>query len=121
MGGEGSGRRLVVSAVGVLATTNDAFFGALSLPVPPAQIRGIGLTSLAATYLAPAWDAGSEANTESCDEIPGPPCGNGGVRHTEGAEGFVSIHSGIHGGGDLSPAQHDWNNPVVLVRVRALP
>ena len=62
-------------------------------------------------------DAQSEANTELCDHIPGPPCGNGGVRVPEGAEGYVHIHAGIHGIGDLAPSQFDWRNP----RARHLP
>ena len=39
------------------------------------------------------------------------------MRDTEGAEGFVHIHSGIHGTGDLSPAEWDWQNPVVEIAV----
>ena len=118
---EGSAMPMAVSVVGMLASTNDAFFGARGLPVPPLAIRGLALPILSGPHFAAAWDAGSEANTESCDEIPGPPCGNGGVRHVEGAEGFVSIHSGVHGVGDLDPATHDWNNPVAMIRIRPLP
>jgi hypothetical protein len=32
-------------------------------------------------------------------------------------EGFVHVHSGIHGGADLDPAMHDWRNPVALVTI----
>ena len=46
---------------------------------------------------AAAYDAGSEYNSEDCAFIPGPPFGNGGVRDTDGAEGYVQILSGIHG------------------------
>jgi hypothetical protein len=66
---------------------------------------------------ATAYDAGSEANSEDCDFIPGPPCGNGGVRDTDGAEGYVYIHSGIHGIGGLDPAEFDWLNPVATVKI----
>jgi len=54
--------------------------------------------------------------------IPGPnfvECGGpgkGGV--AGGGEGFVHIHSGIHGVGDLKPALRDWNNPMALITVR---
>jgi hypothetical protein len=41
-----------------------------------------------------------------------------GVRDTTGAEGYVHIHSGIHGIGDLEPAQADWNNPVAIVKIQ---
>jgi len=60
-------------------------------------------------------DAGSEANTESCHDIPGPPCGSVGVRHTSMAEGVVTLHGGITGGGDLDPATYGWTEPVATV------
>ncbi len=98
-----------VSAVGMLVSTNDAFFGLNSFQVDPSRV--VQRTT------APAWDAGTEFNNEDCDFIPGPPCGNPFMRDTEGAEGFVHVHSGIHGTGDLSPAEWDWQNPVVEIAV----
>ncbi len=109
------------SVVGMLASTNDAFFGATSLPAPPPIIGGLGFPTSLSRRMALAFDAGTEANTESCEEIPGPPCGNPGVHHEEGAEGFISVHPGLHGGGDLDPATLDWNNPVAMIRIRRLP
>lgn len=61
------------------------------------------------------FDAGSEANTEACAQIPGPPCGNAGARATDGAEGAIALHGGILGTGDLDPAEWDWLNPVATV------
>jgi hypothetical protein len=58
------------------------------------------------------------AKTQDCDHIPGPPCGNGGVRVTEGAEGYVYVHAGIQDRGSLSPENHDWRNPVARIVVR---
>lgn len=89
-------RRFTV--VGMLVTTNDAFF-ALN------GVRGPRYGSK--TYYSPAYDAGSEANNENCDVIPGPPCEDKTMKSTKSEEGFVHIHSGIHGGGDLDPAKHD--------------
>ncbi|MFW6174595.1 MAG: spondin domain-containing protein, partial [Chloroflexota bacterium] len=85
------GRRLFtkVSVLGMLVTTNDAFYAATDLSAP-----FFGANTAEAT----AYDAGSEANNEDCDFIPGPPCGNPEVRATEDAEGYVYIHSGVHGG-----------------------
>jgi hypothetical protein len=99
-----------ISAVGMLVTTNDAFFGLESL-----SFRG-SPTSVVRTT-APAYDAGTEANSESCAFIPGPPCGNPMVRDTAGAEGFIHVHPGLHGLADLSPADWDWQNPVALIKV----
>lgn len=67
---------------------------------------------------AEAYDAGSEANSESCTYIPGPPCGNAEVRDTGDAEGFVHVHAGVHGIGDLDPAMHDWRNPVAEITIK---
>ena len=99
----------LISAVAMLVTTNDAFMAAQR--VYASQWRKVVVD-------AHAYDAGSEVNSELCASIPGPPCGNGGVRDTEGAEGYVYIHSGIHGIGNLDPAESDWNNPVATVRVQ---
>jgi hypothetical protein len=106
-----SGRFNAISAVGMLASTNDGFFAVEGVTAPK---RG------SATVEAEAYDAGSEANSESCAFIPGPPCGHPGVRDTIGAEGYVHIHAGIHGIGDLTAAIHDWRNPVAQITVQRL-
>ncbi len=98
-----------LSVAGMLVTTNDAFFA-----VRGARTWGIFLEPLHAS----AYDAGSEVNSENCSDIPGPPCGNGGVRNTADAEGYVHIHAGIHGTMDISTAEFDWNNPVALIRIQ---
>jgi hypothetical protein len=98
-----------ISAVGMLVTTNDAFFGLSNFVVDPSRA--------VQRVMVPAWDAGTEVNNEMCDFIPGPPCGNPFMRDTEGAEGFVHVHSGIHGTGDLLPNEWAWQNPVVEIAV----
>lgn len=109
------GAGLRISLAGMLVTTNDAFYGLDAASVP------LGYSSqVSGTHLVPAYDAGSEYNSELCAEIPGPPCGNGGVRNTDMAEGFVHIHRGIHGVGDLDPADWDWNNPVAKISIRPI-
>jgi hypothetical protein len=106
---EVGGRFNRISAVGMLVTTNDAFFGLQSYVVTN--------DSFNQRVTAPAWDAGTEFNNELCAFIPGPPCGNPMVRDTTDAEGFVHVHPGLHGVGDVSPAQWDWQNPVVNIVV----
>jgi hypothetical protein len=106
---ESRGRFNRVSAVGMLVTTNDAFFGLDNLRVDDSGMnQRIGVR---------AWDAGTEFNNELCGFIPGPPCGNPFVRDTDGAEGFVHTHPGLHGGGDLFPADWGWQSPVVDILV----
>jgi hypothetical protein len=39
------------------------------------------------------------------------------VRDTDGAEGFIHVHPGLHGGGDLAPAEWNWQSPVVEIQV----
>lgn len=105
------GRNRRITAVGMLATTNDTFFALRGAKAPR---HG------SATVQAVAYDAGTEANNESCAVIPGPPCGHPNVRATDGAEGFVHVSAGIHGTADLDPSVHDWRNPVVEITLRKM-
>jgi hypothetical protein len=97
-----------VTVAGMLVTTNDAFFAATSSTLPAGKPT---------STTAVAWDAGSEANSESCDHIPGPPCGNPLVPAPGPAEGYVHVHAGIHGIGSLMPYMHDWNNPTAAITI----
>lgn len=106
------GRRALVSLAAMLVQTNDAFVGARSLELPRAKGESRGLR-----MRSPAYDAGSEANNEDGAFIPGPPFGNGGVRATDDAEGFVHVHSGVHGIADLAPEVYDWRNPTAEIRI----
>jgi len=99
----------LLSAAGMLVTTNDAFFA-----VRDVKARSKGDEA----FNAEAYDSGTEGNSEDCAYIPGPPCGNPGQRDTADAEGYVYIHSGIHGIGDLDPADFDWKNPVATIMVQ---
>ncbi|MFQ5760911.1 MAG: spondin domain-containing protein, partial [Acidiferrobacterales bacterium] len=105
------GRCRHLSLAAMLVTTNDAF----------AALNGVRLRKRGDKFLALAYDAGSEANTENCADIPGPPCGK--IKRVHGGEGYVSIHSGIHGetGGvvssDLLPSERDWRNPVAYITI----
>jgi len=99
-----------ISAVGMLVTTNDAFFGLNNYRFMHEPYRVPRTT-------VPAYDAGTEYNNEDCAYIPGPPCGVHDVRDTDGAEGFIHVHPGLMGYGDLSPADWGWQNPVVSVAV----
>ena len=110
---EVNGSRPLISAAAMLASTNDGFFGLHSALAPRFGTRYV---------MANAYDAGTENNSESCEFIPGPPCGNAGVRDTDGAEGYVHVHAGIHGiaQNGLDPAQHDWRGPVVQISIERL-
>ena len=93
----------------MLSNTNDGFIGASGIEIYDRRLTLVG------------YDAGSEANSESCAYIPGPACGNHRHDDTAAAEGYVHVHAGVHGGGDLDPARHDWRNPVAVMVIRRLP
>lgn len=104
-----------LTLVAMLIPTNDAFVALNGVDLP----RGFEPV----TFDALAYDAGSEVNDELCASIPGPnfvECGGpgGGGAPVAGAEGFVHVHAGIHGIGDLTAAQRDWRNPTARVVVR---
>ena len=94
------------SMAGMLLPTNDAFVAISSIKLP----------TNGATHFAMALDAGTEENDELCMNIPGPTCM--GAPFSDGqAEGFVYVSSGIHGQGDLSASEYDWNNHVARVSI----
>ena len=97
------------STAGMLVDTNDAFFAIDGQPLPWRKGQRT-------SWEAEAYDAGSEANNEHCDFVPGPACG-GSSRDTGGAEGYVHVHAGVHGIADLMSSQSDWRNPVAQVTV----
>jgi len=104
-------RNAHVSVASMLVPTNDAFFAVNGIHGP----RG----KRSKTVYSPAFDAGTENNDELCDNIPGPPfaCTGEGF-NTESGEGYVYIHPGIQGNGDLDSAAYDWNNPVAKITIK---
>ena len=97
-----------LSLTAMLATTNDAFVA----------LNNVKLPKKSAIFYAHVYDAGSEVNNELCAYIPGPQCGGApNLRATAGSEGFVSISSGVHGGGELSAQDLDWNDPGAIVTI----
>jgi len=106
-----------LSVAAMLIPTNDGFF-ALNGAAGPRGDQTV-------TLFSPAYDAGSERNDELCASIPGPffaECGGpGGGGKPGGGEGFVHVHAGIHGTGNLNTAQRDWRNPVAEIAIRRVP
>lgn len=96
-----------VSLAAMLIPTNDGFVSVQNVELPYGRH--------AKTLYAPAYDAGSEPNDELCLSIPGPVCGGEGGSPGVPGEGFVHVHGGIHGTGDLNPAARDWRNPVARI------
>jgi len=95
-----------ISLAAMIIPTNDGFIA----------LNGVQAPILRKTVmnLSPAYDAGSELNDELCANIPGPVCGGEPVSEADG-EGYVRIHEGIHGIGDLDESMYDWRNPVARI------
>lgn len=108
------GKRRYLSMAAMLLPTNDTFVGINAMALPA---KG------AATYMVPAYDAGTEENDQECGSIPGPMCGGAPFSDpAAGDEGFVHIGNGFHelGGTALRPASYDWRNPVARVVVQRI-
>lgn len=107
-----------LSVASMLIPTNDGFFALNGVAGP----KGFST----ATHRSVAYDAGSERNDELCASIPGPSfveCGGpgGGGKPTGDEEGYVHVHAGIHGIGDLNTAERDWRNPVAHIVISRVP
>ena len=107
--GAGESRKILVPAshrynrlslASMLAVTNDGFI-ALN-----------GVHTRFGMLTSPVYDAGTEINDELAANIPGP--GGEGYNPADG-EGFVHIHRGIHGIGDLVESRMDWRNPAARI------
>ncbi len=103
---ESSHRYHYLSFAAMLLPTNDSFVALNTVPLPWFR---------SSTFLARAYDAGSEPDDELCINIPGPVCGGEGASPGVDGEGYVYISPGIHGEGDLSPAAYDWRDVVAKV------
>lgn len=98
-----------ITIASMLLPTNDGFV-AKSIHLP----RG----SHEKVVFLRAYDAGTETNDELCVNIPGPQCHGAPFSPEDSGEGFVHVHSGIHGIGDLSASMYTWNNPVLKVAIK---
>jgi len=110
-----------ISLIAMLNPTNDGFWA----------IQGVRIRDDDKLLVlhANGYDAGSEQNDELCANIAGPICAiiNGsednpiigeGKSPTEGGEGFIHVHGGIHTIGDLPAIKFDWKNPVAKITIQ---
>jgi len=97
-----------ISVGAMLGATNDAFFAVKDVALPWGRAE--------LTYMAPAYDAGSETNDELSSTVAG--LGGEGYSPNDSGEGFVHIHNGVHGIGDLVAATMDWRNPVAKITIQ---
>lgn len=122
------GNRFTMAAM--LFPSNDGFVALNGVELPQDKFPR--------TYFSQVYDAGSETNDELCNHMPGLPelpgcpaaepdansdpnipdpntAGGPGI-----GEGFINIHSGIHGIGDLKANEFDCRANVIQVTVRRI-
>jgi hypothetical protein len=112
-----------LSVASMLICTNDGFTGGAGLALPP-------LFGETATYMARAYDAGTEMNTEDFADLV-PPCqplrgvssddaGTGMSNPNLAEGGVVSLHAGIGGNlphSDLTVEAHGWDIDAPVAKV----
>jgi len=107
---------LRISYAAMLVNTNDAFAGQMDVNIGDLSVGDSFRTS------AVAYDAGTEANTETAATIPGPAGGGEGYSATADDHGFISVHSGLVTAddglsGSILNESHRWLNPVAHLTV----
>ena len=107
---------LRISVGTMLVNTNDAFTGLNAMSVESMAVGDV------ITVLGVAYDAGTEADTESAATIPGPAGGEGFNAARDDQADRVSMHSGVvsqddgFATSDLSE-QYRFDNPVVQISI----
>jgi len=106
----------LMSFATMLVNTNDGFSGATGMDV---SAMAVGDTQ---SFNQVAFDAGTEANTESQGTIPGPADSGDGFDATRDDVNFVALHKGVVTSDDgLSSSvlnvSHKFDNPVIAVTI----
>jgi hypothetical protein len=107
---------LYVTAASMLVNTNDAFTG-----ITRRMVSGLEVGE-SWTAMVPAYDAGTEANSERAATIPGPAAGGEGFNADRDDQDFVTIHPGVVTADDglgtsILRETHRWDNPVARIMV----
>ena len=101
-----------LTVASMILPTNDGFIALNGVKIPRSRHDLM-------TFYSPVYDAGTEVNDELCAHIPGPMCGGDPFSDAaDSDEGYVHIHSGIHGNGDLLPEIYDWRNPAAKITIK---
>jgi hypothetical protein len=102
-----------ISLASMAINTNDCFAG-FNRIFPSSGLR----------IDSPGYDSGSETNDELCINIPGPGCSafpkTNRTDLNDDGEGFVHVHRGMHGVGDLAASVYDWRNPMLRVEFQQM-
>jgi len=110
---------LALSLAAMLVNTNDGFIG-----LNAESLSGLAVhDSLSRDVVA--YDAGTEANSESAATVPGPAAGGEGYNSTRDDRGTVGGHPGVISAddglaGSVLTAAHRFDNPVARVTITRL-
>jgi hypothetical protein len=111
-----------LSLATMIICTNDGFTGVSNVKLP---------NHGSATWSLVGYDAGTEDNTESSEDledpctllgpdVPGDPDGNDDVGPDTSPAEAIMPHPGIAGGSDLSVAAHGFDDPVARLTVERI-
>lgn len=105
-----------LSIASMLVNTNDAFTG-----IDETSLDGMNVGQ-SVSFVLPAYDAGTESNSEDAADVPGPAAGGEGFNATRDDSDQVHIHPGVVSaqdglGGSALDASHRWDNPVVKLTI----
>jgi hypothetical protein len=108
-----------ISLATMLVNTNDAFAAASCIDIT-ALAEGEKMTVSIVAY-----DAGTEANSETASSVPGPAGGGEGYNAARDDRNFVAVHGGVITADDGLPTSalteaHRWDNPVAVLTVTRL-
>jgi len=108
-----------LSLVSMLVNTNDAFVGMNCIDVSTLAVGSKLVVRV------PAYDAGTEANSELASTVPGPVGGGEGFNATRDDVNFVYVHSNVVTKDDgLSSSAltqaHKWDNPTATITVERI-
>jgi len=100
----------------MLVNTNDAFGGLNARSLDDLEV------GQSATFMVPAYDAGTEANSESAATVPGPAAGGEGYNAARDDTDVVHVHPGVISNqdglaGSALNGNHRWDNPVLKLVV----
>ena len=107
---------LRISVATMLVNTNDAYTGMSDTVIGDLAVNE------SKTFDVPAYDAGTEANSETAATVPGPAGGGEGYNPVQDDTGFVAVHAGVVSAddglaGSSLNESHRWDNPVARVTV----
>lgn len=107
---------VLLTVATMLVNTNDAFGGISAESIDHLAVGGT------VAFMAPAYDAGTEANSESAATVPGPAASGEGFNAVRNDTDIVRIHPGVISSQDglsesILTGEHRWDNPVLKLVV----